>query len=142
MRNTNTNKILKLFYNKHYTSTSIADLVGVSMPYVSKVIKKDSRYKNEKTARKNLTVEDHKMTNNANMKKVREQRRIDEAYYILKEQHRQAVSELSIRKRLTNEGYRKWNSSAYSFNDKKNRFEFKGTLGRTADVPKYIKVNI
>lgn len=39
--------------------------------------------------------------------------------------------------------YRNWNKSAYSYNEKKRRFEFKeDELGRSYDVPKYIKVEV
>ena len=41
-------------------------------------------------------------------------------------------------KNLSNENYRKWNSSAYTYNPSKRRFEFDKNLGRSADVPKYI----
>ena len=39
--------------------------------------------------------------------------------------------------------YRNWNKSAYSYNEKKRRFEFKeDELGRRYDVLKYIKVEV
>ena len=41
-----------------------------------------------------------------------------------------------------NIAYRNWNKSAYSYNEKKKRFEFKEDLGRSFDVPKYIKVEV
>ena len=53
--------------------------------------------------------------------------------------HNQASSELSERKYLTNENYKKWNKSAYNYNPSKKRYEFDSSLGRSADVPKYIK---
>ena len=54
-------------------------------------------------------------------------------------QHNQAVSELSKSTHLTNENYRKWNIGAYLYNPSKKRYEFDNTLGRSYDVPKYIK---
>lgn len=56
--------------------------------------------------------------------------------------HNQASMEMSKSKRLSNMAYRNWNTSAYSYNEKKKRFEFKEELGRSADVPKYIKVEV
>ena len=38
--------------------------------------------------------------------------------------------------------YRNWNKSAYSYNEEKRRFEFREELGRSHDVPKYIKVEV
>lgn len=54
-------------------------------------------------------------------------------------QHIQASMELSKSKKLTDENYRKWNKSAYKYNPSKHRYEFDESLGRSYDVPKYIK---
>ena len=142
MVNTNKDKILDLFYNSHYKAKDIASVVGVSPSYITKIIKTDVRYDNEKKDRTAISKEKHRTSKKLYIRKKREQRKIDEAYYIVEQQHRQAVSELSKSKRLSNESYRNWNSSAYSYNDKKRRFEFKDGLGKAADVPKYIKVKI
>lgn len=48
----NKDKILDLYYNKHLKQKDIATMVGVSKQYVSKVIKADSRCKEEKQTRK------------------------------------------------------------------------------------------
>lgn len=48
----NQENILDLYYNKHLKQKDIATMVGVSKQYVSKVIKADSRCKEEKQARK------------------------------------------------------------------------------------------
>ena len=73
------------------------------------------------------------------MKHKREQKRIEDNYSTLQAQHRQDVLELSKSKRLSNENYRRWNNSAYKYNPLKRRYEFDESLGRSADVPKYIK---
>ena len=57
----------------------------------------------------------------------------------MEEQHRQASLELSKSKYLSNESYRKWNYSAYKYNSSKRRYEFDEKLGRSYDIPKYIK---
>lgn len=61
---------------------------------------------------------------------------------ILKNKHIEASNELSKRKRLNNMGYRNWNKSAYEYNFKRKGFEFKKELGRSYDVPKFIKVEV
>lgn len=63
--------------------------------------------------------------------------KLDKRY--LEEQHRLASLELSKAKHLSNETYRKWNISAYKYNPSKHRYEFDENLGRSADIPKYIK---
>ena len=48
----NKDRICDLFYNKHQQQQQeIADIVGTSQQYVSKVIKEDHRYKQEKEQR-------------------------------------------------------------------------------------------
>lgn len=48
----NKEKIIDLFYIKHLKPVDIALKLDVSNSYVTKVIKKDSRYHKEKTQRK------------------------------------------------------------------------------------------
>ena len=50
------------------------------------------------------------------MKNKREQKRIDDNYSFVQAQHYQATKELSKSRHITNETYRKWNSSAYKYN--------------------------
>ena len=73
------------------------------------------------------------------MKNKREKKKIEDNYSLLKAQHFQASKELSKTSHLSNENYRKWNQSAYKYNPSKRRFEFDKNLGRSSDVPKYIK---
>ena len=73
------------------------------------------------------------------MKNKREKKRIEDNYDALKSKHDQASKELSKSSYLTNENYRKWNISAYKYNASKKRYEFDSKLGKSADVPKYIK---
>ena len=48
----NQENILDLYYNKHLKQKDIANIVGVSKQYVSKVVNSDSRCKKEKQLRK------------------------------------------------------------------------------------------
>ena len=41
-------RILDLYFNKHLKQTEIAEKVIASQQYISKIIKKDERYENEK----------------------------------------------------------------------------------------------
>jgi len=132
--------ILKLFFEENKRVKDIANLLNVSSAYISKIIKTDSRYDVEKANRKETTISRHRNVSCIGMRNRREQRKIDEAYHIVEEQHRQAVGELSGSKRLSNEDYRSWNKSAYTYDEDKKRFEFRSNLGRSADVPKYMKV--
>lgn len=60
----------------------------------------------------------------------------------LKSLHEQDVNELSYKSKLSDMAYRNWNTSAYIYDEDKKRFAFREELGRSADVPKYIKVEV
>ena len=131
--------IIELFYNKHLKVKEIAKKLNVSSPYVTKIIKQDNRYIQEKIFRKNVSKNKRKIAQNEFIKTKREKQRIDDNYSYMQSQHEQAIRELSKSSHLSNESYRKWNYSAYRYNPSKKRYEFDKRLGRSADVPKYIK---
>ncbi len=131
--------IINLFYNEHLKVKEIAEKLKVSTPYITKVIKQDSRYMQEKDFRKKESKNKRKIAQNEFIKNKREKQRLEDNYSYIQSQHEQATRELSKSSYLSNESYRKWNYSAYSYNPSKKRYEFDTKLGRSADVPKYIK---
>ena len=137
-------KILDLFFDKKMKQKDIAELLNIAKSTVSKVVSKDSRFITEKSLRKaNNKVKRNKDIQRRveqNRKKVQFKNNSDDL--ILKQMHSQASMELSKRSHLSNENYRKWNKTAYNYNPSKKRFEFDENLGRSYDVPKYIKAKI
>lgn len=133
------NKIIEMFFNNHLLVKEIAESINVSSAYITKIIKNDERYTKEKEYRKEKSKEKRKQDKNNFMKNKREQKRIDDNYSFVQAQHYQATRELSKSRHITNETYRKWNSSAYKYNPLKKRYEFDEKLGRASDIPKYIK---
>ena len=131
--------IIELFFEKHLKVNEIAENIGTSSAYITKIIKQDSRYAEEKQCRKDISQQNRKINQNNFMKNKREQKRIDDQYSMVQAQHNQDVKELSKRKHMNNEAFRKWNSSAYNYNPSMKRYEFDEKLGRAADVPKYVK---
>lgn len=131
--------IISLFYNGHLQVKEIAKQLDISSAYVTKIIKQDSRYIQEKNFRKSVSKNKRKIAQNEFIKKKREKQRIEDNYSYVQSQHEQATRELSKSSHLSNESYRKWNYSAYKYNPSKKRYEFDVKLGRSADVPKYIK---
>lgn len=131
--------ILNLFYIQHLKVKEIAEKENTSSAYITKIIKQDTRYLQEKEYRKDKSKEKRKLDQNNFIKNKREIKRIEDNYSTVQSQHEQAARELSKSKHLSNESYRKWNSSAYKYNPSKRRYEFDSNLGRAADVPKYIK---
>ena len=131
--------ILEQFFEKRLKINEIAANVNTSSAYITKIIKKDSRYNKEKQSRKDVSKIKRKIAKNNFMKNKREQKRIDDQYSMIQAQHNQDVKELSKRGHMNNEAFRKWNSSAYNYNPSKHRYEFNEKFGRAADVPKYVK---
>lgn len=131
--------IITLFYIEHLKVKEIAEKVNTSSAYITKVIKQDSRYLQEKENRKAISKDKRKIAQNNFIKNKRENKRIEDNYSFVQSQHEQATRELSKSKHLSNESYRKWNYSAYKYNPLKKRYEFNEKLGRSYAVPKYIK---
>lgn len=131
--------IITLFYSEHLTVKEIANIQNTSSAYITKVIKQDIRYVEEKEYRKNISKDKRKTAQNKFAKDKREKQRVEDNYLFLKAQHEQDAAELSKSRYLSDESYRKWNYSAYKYNPSKKRYEFDSTLGRSYDVPKYIK---
>ena len=133
----NKDRIIELYFNEKYKPTEIAKAINVSNAYISKVIKKDPRYIDEKTSRKNQNKVKNISETKKYIKQQRENNSILEAY--MRQQHIQATNELSGGHGINNRAFRKWNSSAYNYSDKKKCFVFNKKLGRSYAVPKYIK---
>ena len=131
--------IINLFYIEHCSTKEIAENLSVSSAYVSKIVRNDERYYEEKQYRRMLAKDKRRVGQNTFIKNKREKQRIDDCYAFMKRQQAQDSRELSTPSHLTNESYRRWNNSAYSYNPSKRQYEFDSTLGRSADVPKYIK---
>ena len=131
--------IINSFYIKHLKVNEIAQELSVSSAYITKIIKQDNRYLQEKEYRKNLSKAKRKIAQNNFIKAKREKKRIEDNYSTMQKQHMQASKELSKSGYLTNENFRKWNSSAYKYNSSKRRYEFDSTLVRSYAIPKYIK---
>lgn len=134
-------EILDLYFNEKLKQCEIATLLKISKSKVSKTLQKQEKFAAEKQDRKEANKQKH---NRDIQRRVEKARKINQFKHraddlILKNFHNQAAMELSDRKHLNNEAYRKWNTSAYIFNPSKNRFEFDKNLGRSYDVPKYIK---
>lgn len=137
-------KIIYLYYTEKMKQKDIAAKLNISTSTVCRVIKKDNRYVEEKNSRQQANKIKH---NKDIQKRVENSRKIAQFKknnddLILREIHNQDTAELSKRSHLTNDSYRKWNYSAYKYNPSKKRYEFREELGRSYDVPKFIKERI
>lgn len=134
-------KILEMFFKDQMRCKDIANILKISSAYITKIIKKDPRYIEEKNRRKQINKEKHNENTKELIKKQRNEiqfcHKVDDL--ILKKMHEQATTELSKNGKLSDMAYRNWNTSAYKYNDEKKRFEFREELGRSYDVKKYLK---
>ncbi len=140
----NKETILKMYFLDNLRPKDIAEELNISKSAVSQVLKKDERYTEEKKSRIAKNQEKHKEKTKEYIKADRKKKQFKkEADNLsLKDMHNQASAELSKRKRLNNMAYRNWNKSAYTYNEKRKGFEFRKELGRSIDVPKFIKVEV
>ena len=138
------NIILNMYFVEKLRPVDIAKKLDISKSAVTQVLRKDKRYIQIKKEKK---IKNQKKHIEETKEYIKEKRKIAQFKksaddLVLKNMHNQASRELSKPRRLSNIAYRNWNKSAYSYNEKKKRFEFKEDLGRSFDVPKYIKVEV
>lgn len=137
-------QIIQMYFIENLKPVEISKKLNISKSAVTQVLQKDERYENEKSKRKQENklkhIEKTKEIMKTKRRKTQMKNNID--ILVLKTMHNQDSMELSKRKRLNNITYRNWNTSAYNYNEKRKRFEFKKELGRSNDVPKYIKVEV
>ena len=135
--------IYKYFIEKQ-KPTDIAKELNISKSAVSQVLQKNKNYVLEKERRKEENYKKHIKNTEEGNRKRREinQLKNNADNFSLKEAHNQATAELSKKKRLTNMAYRDWNKSAFTYNEKRKGYEFRKELGRSYDVPKFIKVEV
>lgn len=136
--------ILNMYFVEKLRPVDIAKKLDISKSAVTQVLKNDKRYIQIKKERKIKNQQKHieETKNYIKTKRKINQFKNNADDLVLKNMHNQASCELSKPKRLSNMAYRNWNKSAFTYNEDKKRFEFRKELGRSFDVPKYIKVEV
>ena len=132
-------EIINLYFDDKMKAIEISKKLNVVKSYITKVLKRDSRYDIEKQRRKEENKVKRKNFNKENMRKVRKRNSI--ANEILKIQHIQASYELSGRKTINNRAFRNWNSSIYRFHSRTREYRVKEEMLDKVSyaVPKKIK---
>lgn len=137
----NKNYILDKYYNEHDKPTNIAKELNVNPSYITKVIKSDTRYIQEKEYRAQISRENRKIAKRDWIRNKRQSESDKQLYEFVKQQHIEASKELSYSSEMSDLAYRKWNSSAYHRNIKGNLIiDRKLKVG--SDVPKSINMHI
>ena len=132
-------EIITLYFEEKMNTIEISKKVNVVKSYVSKVLKQDARYDEEKKQRKDKNKIKRKNFNKENMRKVRRNNSLNNE--ILKVQHYQASCELSGRKTINNRAFRNWNSSIYRYHERTKEYRIKEEIKDKISyaVPKKIK---
>lgn len=138
----NQENILDLYYNKHLKQKDIATMVGVSKQYVSKVIKADSRCKEEKQTRKDENAIKRKNYMKEYFKSYDRPKKEDNSYEQLQALLYQDSLELSyFNSNMSDYAFAKYNSSIYH-RDKNGNLRLNKGIKVDSDVPKTINMNI
>ena len=138
----NRENILDLYFNKHLKQKEIATIVGVSKQYVSKVIKADSRYSEEKQTRKDENAIKRKDYLKEYYKNYDRPKKEDNSYEQLQALLYQDSLELSYSSSNINDyAFAKYNSSIYH-RDKNGNLKLNKGIKVGNDVPKTINMNI
>jgi len=137
----NKNYILDKYYNKHDKPTNIAKKLNINPSYITKIIKADTRYLQEKEYRTQISKENRKIAKREWIRNKMQNEAYKQLYEFVKQQHIEASKELSYSSEMSDLAFIKWNSSAYHRNSKGNLvIDRKLKVG--ADIPKSINMNI
>ena len=129
--------ILDMYFLEHLKPVDIAKELKVSKSAVTQVLQKDDRYMAEKERRKAENYRKHIKDTEDRNTRIRKEKKFKNSVddLVIK-------NELSAPKKISNMAYRNWNKSAYTYNESRNGYEFRKELGRSNDVPKFIKVEV
>ena len=135
----NKEQILEIFYNSHLKQTEIAKIIGVSTQYISKIVKKDSRYEQEKEYRKKLSKEKRESYLKEFFKTYKRPKRDDDSYEQLKAQLKQDSLELSfVGRYISDLAFAKWNRQMFKYDKNSSDLVLKRNIVVSCDVPKRV----
>lgn len=135
-------EIIRLYYEEHKRPTEIASIIEKTPQYVSKIVTKDKRYKEEKKYKKKQSVEKKKAYNREYYKtyvrnsKEKEDR---EEYYKLLETIDRDNEILSTKTEISDIDFAKWNRSIFGYAKNSSNLVLKKGIKVTSDVPRVVK---
>lgn len=132
-------KIIELFFTKHLKPVDIAKRLNVGMPYITKIIQKDSRYIGEKESRKSENKEKNKIQKRiyAQNKREKEKQKRQE-YQKLLLQINKDNEFLSTKKREDDLQFVNCNRSVYEYDKNSSDLVLKANINAGYAVPKRV----
>ena len=137
----NKEKIIALFFEDKLSIIEISNKLHITKQYVSKIVRQDSRYANERENRRLENKEKQKQRVKNYIYNKRKKERQERLNAIVEMQHIQASCELSGRKTINNRAFRNWNSSIYEYHNSTKEYRIKKECESKTSyaVPKKIK---
>lgn len=136
----NKDKILDLFYTKHLKQKEIADIVGTSTQYVSKVVRADNRNTEEKECRKQTNSEKRKIYMQNYFQNYDRPKKEDLAYQQMIAQLGKDILELSFKNNnISDYDFAKWNRGMYNYDKTSSDLVQKRNIIVPFDVPKRVR---
>ena len=99
------NYILDKYYNEHDKPTNIAKELNVNPSYITKIIKNDIRYIQEKEYRTQISKENRKIAKREWIRNKRQNEADKQLYEFVKQQHIEASKELSYSSEMSDLAY-------------------------------------
>ena len=132
-------KIIELFFTEHLRPVDISKKLNVGMPYITKIIQKDSRYIEEKETRKLLNKEKNKIQKRmyAQNKRQKEKQEKQEYQKLLVQINRDNEY-LSTKKKENDLQFANWNRSAYEYDKDSSDLVLKNDLNTGFNVAKRV----
>ena len=132
-------KIIELFFTEHLRPVDISKKLKVSMPYITKIIQKDSRYIEEKETRKLSNKEKNKIQKRmyAQNKRKKEKQEKQEYQRLLVQINRDNEY-LSTKKKENDLQFANWNRSAYEYDKDSSDLVLKNDINTGFNVAKRV----
>ena len=129
-------KIIELFFTEHLRPVDISKKLKVGMPYITKIIQKDSRYIEEKETRKLSNKEKNKIQKRMYAQNKRKKEK--QEYQRLLVQINRDNEYLSTKKKENDLQFANWNRSAYEYDKDSSDLVLKGNLNTGFNVAKRV----
>ncbi len=132
-------KIIELFFTKHLRPTEIAKKLKVGMPYITKIIQKDSRYIREKETRRQENKEKNKTQKRIYAQNRRKKEKEEkQEYQKLLIQINRDNEYLSTKKKENDLQFVNCNRSAYDYDKNSSDLVLKDNINAGYAVPKRV----
>ncbi len=132
-------KIIELFFIKHLKPVDIAKKLKISMPYITKIIQKDSRYIQEKETRRQENKEKSKTQKRIYAQNRRKKEKEEkQEYQKLLVQINRDNEYLSTKKKENDLQFVNYNRSAYEYDKNSSDLVLKDNINVGYAVPKRV----